>query len=62
MRCPAWEGWNKTPSMGCPPSSTAAPQASPPHLEQLDGHSVVGEGLEQIQSPFLECGEAMGAP
>lgn len=44
--------------MGHPPPATAAFHPYPPHLEQLDGHGVAGEGLEQIQSPFLERGEA----
>lgn len=26
----------------------------PSHLQQLDGHGVTGERLEQVQSPFLQ--------
>lgn len=37
------------------------PPPKPPHLEQLDGHGVASKGLEQIQCPFLQQGEATAA-
>lgn len=49
------------PSPGPPPGPPKPRSTSPPHLQQLDGHGVTGERLEQIQRPFLQRGEATGA-
>lgn len=46
---------------GTPPGPPKPCSTSPPHLQQLDGHGVTGERLEQIQRPFLQRGEATGA-